>query len=284
MSVTGRVEPGGAGWGVALLRRTAVNLGSWIAALARRPRAPLPRLWPKPDRLAIGTVVAIVAVAALMLFVDHWVIVRQHLMWRWLVAAFDEFTDYGRSGWFLFPTAFLLLGIAAVACPALGRTTHLVLLSLAARIGFVFVAVGLPGLIFTVIKRLIGRARPTGQETDPFLYAPFSWQHEFASLPSGHATAAFSAAVAIGALFPRLRVVMWVYAVAIAVSRVVVVAHYPSDVVAGAVIGAFSALLVRNWFAMRRLGFAVGPDGAVKVLPGPSLRRLKRVAGRLLGQ
>ena len=43
----------------------------------------------------------------------------------------------------------------------------------------------------------------------------------------------------------------------IALSRVVVTAHYPSDVVAGAIVGAIGALLVRDWFAARRLGFAV---------------------------
>jgi hypothetical protein len=40
--------------------------------------------------------------------------------------------------------------------------------------------------------------------------------------------------------------------------------------------------LVRDWFAGRRLGFAVGSDGAVHPLPGPSARRIiKAVARRL---
>jgi undecaprenyl-diphosphatase len=75
---------------------------------------------------------------------------------------------------------------------------------------------------------------------------------------------------------------MWAYAALIALSRVVVTAHHPSDVIAGAVAGTFGALLVRNWFAERRLGFAVGTDGRVRLLPGPSWSRIKRVARRLL--
>jgi membrane-associated phospholipid phosphatase len=59
-------------------------------------------------------------------------------------------------------------------------------------------------------------------------------------------------------------------------------AHYPSDVVAGAVVGALGALLVRDWFAARRLGFAIAADGSVSTLPGPSLARIKRVARSLL--
>ncbi len=75
---------------------------------------------------------------------------------------------------------------------------------------------------------------------------------------------------------------MWVYAVTIAISRVVITAHHPSDVIAGAIFGAIGALLVRNWYASRRLGFAVAADGTVLKLPGPSWQRVKAVARRLV--
>jgi undecaprenyl-diphosphatase len=75
---------------------------------------------------------------------------------------------------------------------------------------------------------------------------------------------------------------MWIYAGLIGLSRVVVTAHYPSDVIAGALVGAAGALLVRNWFAARRLGFAVDADGSVRPMPGPSVWRIiKAVARRL---
>ena len=60
-------------------------------------------------------------------------------------------------------------------------------------------------------------------------------------------------------------------------------AHFLSDVVAGAAFGAFGAIVIRDWFAVRRLGFYVGSDGRVHTMPGPSLRRIKKVAGALLG-
>jgi membrane-associated phospholipid phosphatase len=68
----------------------------------------------------------------------------------------------------------------------------------------------------------------------------------------------------------------------IAVSRVVLTAHHPSDVLAGAVFGLVGALLVRNWFAARRLGFASCADGTVRALAGPSFARIKRVARQLV--
>ena len=56
---------------------------------------------------------------------------------------------------------------------------------------------------------------------------------------------------------------MIVYALLIAASRLVLLAHHPSDVVAGALIGVVGAMGVRYWFAARRLGFAIGRDGAI---------------------
>ncbi len=55
-------------------------------------------------------------------------------------------------------------------------------------------------------------------------------------------------------------------------------AHHPSDVVAGALTGIIGAMAVRYWFAARRLAFTIRPDGRIVALPGPSLDQLKKVA------
>ena len=47
----------------------------------------------------------------------------------------------------------------------------------------------------------------------------------------------------------------------------------------GSLVGVIGAMVVRYWFAARRLGFAIERDGSIVALPGPSLERLKRVAG-----
>jgi undecaprenyl-diphosphatase len=54
-------------------------------------------------------------------------------------------------------------------------------------------------------------------------------------------------------------------------SRVVVMAHHPSDVVAGVVVGAVGAALTRRFFAARRLLFRARD---LKPYPAPSLRRI----------
>ena len=158
-----------------------------------------------------------------------------------------------------------------------------VLATIMVRVGFLFTAIAVPSLFVTIIKRLIGRARPmVGGSLDPFLYSPFVWRADYAGMPSGHATTAFAVLVAFGTLWPRSRTLWLVYALLIAVSRVVVTAHYPSDVLAGALVGIGGAVLVRHYFAQRRLGFAIGPDGTIHQYAGPSLRRIKAVARGLL--
>ena len=82
----------------------------------------------------------------------------------------------------------------------------------------------------------------------------------------------------MAAVWPRLRGAMLVYALAIGASRLVLLAHHPSDVVAGALLGVIGALFVRYWFAARHLVFTIRRDGAIAPLAGPSLGHLKRVA------
>jgi membrane-associated phospholipid phosphatase len=270
-------------WPFMVARRTAGNITAWIAAMGRPARVALPRFWPPTSRLTIGTAATIVAVAIAMLFLDPLTVHARRLP-LWVFVLFDEFTDFGKAGWVLLPTGMMLLALAAVASPALGRTSYLVLTSLVVRIGFVFVAVGLPSLVVTIVKRLIGRARPLRVDGYDIYFAPFSWRVDYASMPSGHSTTAFATVVALGALFPRARIALWAYGALIAASRVILTAHYPSDVITGAVVGGCGAVLIRAWFASRRLGFVLAPDGAVRVLPGPSLQRIKKVARRLASQ
>jgi len=235
---------------------------------------------PAWQRLQIQGALAICAIVLSMLFLDAPAYEFATGLPPWLVDGAYEITDFGRSGWILVPLGTLIVLIALFASPALDRMSRALLAAVVVRLGYLFIAVGLPGLVSTLAKRWIGRVRPSA--AGPFAYEPFSWRPEYASLPSGHATTAFAALVAFGIVFPRIGPVLWLYALFVAATRVVVSAHYPSDVIAGAAFGAFGALLVRDWFAARRLGFFVDSNGAVHTMAGPSRRRIKQVIGALV--
>jgi membrane-associated phospholipid phosphatase len=259
---------------------TYANLEWGLAAMLRKPRGnALPR---RTAGYLLGLAVAVAAAIIAMIVLDAAIAEAVMNSPGWMHFAFRELTDFGKSGWFLWPSGILLFAIALAASGPLPYFSRLVPAVIAVRVAFLFTAIALPSLFVTIVKRLIGRARPwVGGHVDPFLYMPPIWRPDFASMPSGHAATAFAAAVAFGLLWPWLRIPMLVYALLIAASRVVLDAHYLSDVIVGAAAGTAGALVVRDWFAARRLAFVVDADGTISTLPGPSVARLKRVARTL---
>lgn len=269
-----------------MLRRGVANIVAALKILARPAKMHSPQSWPKPwplppQQLAIAAAVALAVFLFGMVFIDAAAINAVTYLPRWLVWFFDVITDFGKSGWFLWPLGILFLGLAAL--PGLSRMSQLVLAAVMVRVGFLFAAIAVPGIFTNIVKHIFGRARPgVGGSVDPTLFSPFSWPAAYAGLPSGHTTTAFSVLVIFGALWPRARTVLLIYALLIAASRIVVTAHYPTDVASGALVGVLGAIMVRRFFAQRGLGFSIGPDGALRQLPGPSFKRIKSVARELL--
>jgi membrane-associated phospholipid phosphatase len=218
------------------------------------------------------------AIIVLMYAIDAWEIAQMpkrgtpSLWWVRIL------TDFGKDEYVLAVLAGLLIAVAIVS-PALRGIQRSLLLGLGTRLQFVFWAVAVSNLVTEVLKYCIGRGRPfVGGEASVFQFSHFAGNPAYSSFPSGHATTAFALALAVSAVWPQARVAMVVYALIIAATRLVLVAHHPSDVVAGALVGIVGAMFVRYWFAARRLGFAIQRDGSIVSLVGPSSGRLKRVA------
>ncbi|MFB6460434.1 phosphatase PAP2 family protein [Bradyrhizobium tunisiense] len=187
-------------------------------------------------------------------------------------------TDFGKDEYLLSVLGAALVVLAFVAA-GLHGTRRALLLGLGTRLQFVFLSIAVSAFVAEILKFLIGRGRPfVGGKANPFNFVPFEGTGAYASLPSGHAVAAFALAFAVSALWPRLRVFMFTYAIVILLTRLVLLAHHPSDVVAGALVGTVGAMAVRYWFAARRLGFAIRADGTIVPLAGAVSGRLKRVA------
>jgi undecaprenyl-diphosphatase len=191
-------------------------------------------------------------------------------------------TDFGKSAYVLCALAAALFTVA-LGLLRLRGTARLILLRFGTHLQFVFFAVLVPVLAGEIIKWIVGRGRPfVGGEANAFNFVPFAGTEAYASFPSGHATASFALALAVSAVWPCARLTMIVYAILISATRLVLLAHHPSDVVAGASIGVVGAMFVQYWFAARLLGFSVGRDGAILPRSGLSLNGLKRVAGGAL--
>jgi undecaprenyl-diphosphatase len=130
-------------------------------------------------------------------------------------------------------------------------------LSRIGTLGLVWVAIALvlavlwrrPALFLTVVvadvaadllaelgKAIVHRHRPFEHQLGP---ATSTW-----SFPSGHSATSFACATVLSAFAPRWRVPFFLLATLIALSRLYTGVHYPTDVVAGALLGVLTALLL----------------------------------------
>jgi len=166
----------------------------------------------------------------------------------WAVHVFVVFTFIG-AGWGLFLFMPFLLW-ARTRVDAL----------------FVVLTAGITNSTVSLVKGWVGRLRPCeslGWCTPITIAAPTGW-----SFPSGHAAGSFAVATFV-ALRARaytdkpwiVVVVMYVYAAIVALSRPVLGVHYPSDIVAGAVLGS-----TIGW------GFAVFVEHAQRTWTVPETR------------
>lgn len=188
--------------------------------------------------------------------------------------ALTQITPYGESGWILYPSGALYIVTALVALFVRWKLMRTLLWQFAALYAFIFSAVGVPSLVSTITKRIVGRGRPEHFLDTGFWGIKPNWADwTYQSFPSGHATTAFALAATVGFVSPR-----WLYpaallAAAIGLSRITEGVHYPSDVVAGAMLGFLGAFAVRIVFAKRGWLFEEDAAGHITMRPMYSLRR-----------
>ncbi|HHY50833.1 MAG TPA: phosphatase PAP2 family protein [Alphaproteobacteria bacterium] len=195
-----------------------------------------------------------------------------------VVTVFGWITRLGESDYILIPAAVVFFVCAGLALVLRRRIPKLALWQAAGIAAFVFAGIGLPGLITGIVKRIIGRSRPSLLDTvGPLDFRTWSWTDwTYQSFPSGHTTTAFAICFVVSFLVPRAYPFMLAFAVLVGLSRIVVGAHYPTDLIGGAIVGTLGAYLVRNVFAWRGWVFRFRADGSVAMRPAHALRRMLR--------
>lgn len=101
---------------------------------------------------------------------------------------------------------------------------------------------------YRIIKRLVPRDRPAVAGLQVELR---SAHHSGNSFPSNHAANVFAAATIITLLHPPFFLIAFFFALSVAYSRVYVGVHFPSDVLAGAIIGYILAKVVWSFMDHR---------------------------------
>ena len=121
---------------------------------------------------------------------------------------------------------------------------------------FVFFSIIFSGLVLNVVKTVIGRLRPAYYLADSsYGFQPFNFDFGMNTFPSGHSQAVWALMTSLSLLYPRLTVPFLSFATLIAASRVLVSAHYLSDVLMGSYLGTVLTLYIYTRFI--RKGFLI---------------------------
>jgi undecaprenyl-diphosphatase len=134
----------------------------------------------------------------------------------------------------------LFLGALVVAFAIVGRSHAVATRRAVVAAGL---SAGLGLAVAAVVARVVDRPRPFVAHRGVHLFATHAADPGF---PSDHATAAFAIAVALLLRSRRWGALALVLATVLAVTRVAMGIHYPSDVLAGAALGALAALALHR--------------------------------------
>ncbi|HLP27379.1 MAG TPA: phosphatase PAP2 family protein [Candidatus Didemnitutus sp.] len=194
-------------------------------------------------RAIITLLIGFVAMATSMMWIDQplaqWINAHQNSAMKSAGLFLEEI---GRSHW--------ILGYCIVMIIIAWRSMR----SLAHKHLALFASVAISGIAANVIKVIACRPRPPlfiERGITEWNFLGFQMDYIWNSFPSGHATTGLAIAISGSYIYPRLRWLFWIVGLAIALGRVMLNAHYLSDMIAGGVIGAAVAIAAQRFLPKR---------------------------------
>jgi membrane-associated phospholipid phosphatase len=224
----------------------------------------------RPRGAIIATAIVTLALAIVLAFtIDAPVAIWARGLDESIRRPFGIITRYGQSDWLLVSSAIICLVVIAGNWSRTSRIVAAAWTEVGLIAGFLFFSIATTGIVVNIVKQFVGRARPRLLSVDgPLAFDPFAFQSVFAGFPSGHAQVMAVVSMTAILVAPRYAVVIVIPCLLIVASRVIIGAHYVSDVLVGFVFGAGFTWLYA--VALANVGVAFGrlPGGRVVARTG----------------
>ena len=156
---------------------------------------------------------------------------------------FETLTHFGDSLYFFVPTILIWVVIKII------QNKNKIILTISDISLFIFFNILLSGIAVQIFKHIFGRPRPPLFHSNNLTTLDiFNFDSRWHSFPSGHTATIFAFIFCLIFLFPKIKNILITIAVVIASTRVIVGAHYVSDIFGGALVAYITSILLRDKF------------------------------------
>jgi len=195
--------------------------------------------------------VGVVVVAVVILFVffvdkDFSIFLKKNLS-REVYIFFSSLTEYGRAVYYLVPVGIICL----ISWILFYFKKSEKIKSLGEKTLFIFIAISACGLFVDILKPIFGRWRPRQLVKDgSYGFEFFEFKEELFSFPSGHTSNMISFITAIFLITPKKYRIflspLFIYALLMLISRLVINAHYISDLIFSTYLAIFITISIHS--------------------------------------
>ncbi len=163
---------------------------------------------------------------------------------------FGTLTHFGDSLYFFIPT------IITWALVKIIKSKNQIINTISEISLFIFLNILLSGIVTQILKHIIGRPRPVlfngfDLKSLDIIHFDSKWH----SFPSGHSATIFAFIFCMIFLFPKIKNILITIAIIIASTRVIVGAHFISDIFGGALVAYLTSILILKKLASKNILF-----------------------------
>ena len=166
---------------------------------------------------------------------------------------FETLTHFVDSLYFFVPTILIWAVIKII------QNKNKIILTISDISLFIFFNILFSGIVVQIFKHILGRPRPPLFHSNNLSTIDiFNFDSRWHSFPSGHTATIFAFIFCLIFLFPKIKNILISIAVVIASTRVIVGAHYVSDIFGGALVAYITSILLRDKFFQKSKLFESG--------------------------